>query len=231
MQKIPLVGIFCYYASMKKVSFHIVTLFPEIIRAYAAESILKRAGEKKHISIVAINPRDYTKDKHHKVDDRSYGGGPGMVLKPEPILRSLEKLLSKKGGKAAVFILSPRGEQFTNAHAAKIAKKYSEIILISGRYEGIDARVKKILKAKEISVGPYVVTGGELPALIVVDAIARHIPGVLGKEESLEEKRTTAKEIYTRPEVLMYKGKKYKVPAVLLSGNHAKIEEWKRGKK
>ena len=216
---------------MKKISFHIVTLFPEIIRAYAKESILKRAQENKYISISTINPRDYTKDKHHIVDARSYGGGPGMVLKPEPILASLEKTLAKKKTQTAVFILSPRGKQFTNTHALQIAKKYSQIVLISGRYEGIDARVKKILKAKEISVGPYVVTGGELPALLVVDAIARQIPGVLGKQESLEEKRITAKEIYTRPEVLTYKKKKYKVPSVLLSGNHAKIEEWKRGKK
>ena len=159
-----------------------------------------------------------------------------MVLKAEPILKSVEAAL--KGGrkqargskKIKIIILSPRGKQFTNAMAAMLAKKNDTLVLIAGRYEGIDARVKKILRAEEISVGPYVLTGGELPALTVLDAIARHIPGVLGKHESLEENRLAAGEVYTRPEVLVYKKKSHKVPKVLLTGHHRKIEEWK-GKK
>jgi len=215
---------------------HIISLFPDSIHAYLGESILKRARERKLLVVSVWNPRDYTADKHRKADDRPFGGGPGMVLKAEPILKSVEAAL--KGGrkqvrgskKIKIIILSPRGKQFTNAMAAMLAKKNDTLVLIAGRYEGIDARVKKILRAEEISVGPYVLTGGELPALTVLDAIARHIPGVLGKHESLEENRLAAGEVYTRPEVLVYKKKSHKVPKVLLTGHHRKIEEWK-GKK
>lgn len=126
-----------------------------------------------------------------------------------------------------MYILSPAGQQFTNATAAKVAKQKREVVLICGRYEGIDARVKKILGAQEISVGPYVLTGGELPAMIIIDAVARQLPGVLGKEESREECRISSSEVYTRPEILSWKRKNYQVPGVLLSGNPKKIEEWK----
>ena len=154
-----------------------------------------------------------------------------MVLRAEPILRAFSKAQSSKlvAQSVEVILLSPSGKQFTNAEAEKLSKK-KNIIFISGRYEGIDARVKKILKAKEYSVGPYVLTGGELPALTMIDAISRRIPGVLGKLESLEENRISTSEIYTRPEVLVWQKKKYKVPKVLLEGNHKKIEEWKRGR-
>ena len=134
----------------------------------------------------------------------------------------------KKKGK--VIILSPRGKQFTNTDAKKFASFRGDIVLISGRYEGIDARVKKILKAEEISVGPYVLTGGELPAMVLIDAISRQIKGVLGNEGSVEETRIASGEVYTRPEVLVYKKKKYTVPKVLISGNHKKIDEWREGK-
>ena len=216
--------------AQKKHAFHIVTLFPELVEGYLSHSILKRGMEKKLFSARAINPRDFAMDKHHKADDRPYGGGPGMVLKAEPILRAVESL-KLKNKKAKFLIMSPRGTQFTNAHAKKLVKTHSDIVLIAGHYEGIDARVKKILKAEEISIGPYTVTGGEMPALMVVDACARQIEGVLGKFESLEESRVTGDESYTRPEVLIWKKKKYPVPKVLKSGNHAEIEKWKKGGK
>jgi tRNA (guanine37-N1)-methyltransferase len=216
-------------AKPKAINFHIVTLFPELAESYLSHSILKRAIEKKVFAAHAVNPRDFTTDKHHKADDRPYGGGPGMVLKPEPILRAVESL-KLKNKKAKYLIMSPRGKEFTNDYAKKLAKSYTDIVLIAGHYEGIDTRVKKILKAEEISVGPYTVTGGEMPALIILDATARQIPGVLGTFESLEDERVSSGEMYTRPEVLDWKKKKYVVPKILKSGNHAEIEKWKQGK-
>lgn len=153
-----------------------------------------------------------------------------MVLRAEPLLKAVEKVTKKLTKKPKIIIFTPSGKQFDNGMAAKLAKE-KDIILIAGRYEGLDARVGKILKAQEISIGPYVLTGGELPALVVMDAVARQIPGVLGKLESLEESRTASPEVYTRPEVLIYKKKKYRVPKVLFSGDHKKIEEWKQSKK
>lgn len=198
-----------------------------MIRAYTDESILKRAQEKKLIAVAAVNPREYTKDKHRKVDDRAYGGGPGMVMLAEPLLRATEKL-KLKGKKRKVIMLSPTGKQFTNELAKKWAKQYSDIVFICGRYEGVDDRVRKILKAEEVTVGPYVLTGGELPALTIADAVARQLSGVLGKGESIEENRTASPRTYTRPEVLTWKKKNYKVPKVLTMGNHKDIEEWRK---
>lgn len=147
-----------------------------------------------------------------------------MVLRPEPILRAIEKAVGKK--KAEIIFFSTDGVQFDEPMAKKLSKK-KDIILICGHYEGIDARVEKILKAKKVSVGPYVLTGGELPAATMIDAIARFVPGVLGKAESLEASRVSSPEVYTRPEALVWKKKKYLVPKVLLSGHHAKIDAWK----
>ncbi len=200
-----------------------------MINSYIGESILKRAGEKKLVSFEVKNIRDYTTDKHGKVDERPYGGGPGMVMTPEPILRAFGKLKLKKGGKVKVIQLSPSGKLFDNATAKKMAKMYTDIVFVCGRYEGVDDRVRKILKADEYSIGPYTLTGGELPALAMTDAIARQIPGVLGKGESVEENRIASPRVYTRPETLVYKGKKHKVPAVLLGGDHKKIDEWRKG--
>ncbi len=154
-----------------------------------------------------------------------------MVMRAEPVLKAIEKAISKIKDKKKVKIInfSPSGKKFTTEYAKNSVKKYTDIILISGRYEGIDARVKKIFKAEDISVGDFVLTGGELPAMILIDCMSRQIKGVLGKFESLEEERVSSSEFYTRPEVLNYKGKNYKVPKVLLSGNHKLIEEWKRG--
>ena len=190
--------------------------------------MLWKAQKDKKIKVSLINFRKFALDKHKRADDRPFGGGPGMVLKAEPILRAIAKLKTQSAKpKVKILITSPRGKQFTNELANKWAKKYKELVVIAGHYEGIDARVKKILKAEEISVGPYTLTGGELPALVIVDAITRQISGVLGKEESLEEKRVASGEVYTRPELLKFKGKSYKVPKVLLSGHHKKIEFWR----
>lgn len=227
------------------VNFHVITLFPEVCRAYTDASVLGRAqktdkgkGAKvrgKKISVNYYNPRDFTSDKHHQTDDRPYGGGPGMVMKAEPILKAWGKAvgrkLKNKSGKSKVktLLMSPRGKKFDQAMAKELAKKYENIVLISGRYEGIDARVQKILTAEEVSVGDYVLTGGELPALTIVDAIAREVPGVLGTLESLEDKRPTNGETYTRPEVLLYKKKKYAVPEILIKGDHKAIDSWRGG--
>ncbi len=211
-------------------TFHIITIFPEMFRSYVDESILARAQKKKLINIKVYNPRDFTKDKHRSVDDKPYGGGPGMVMQAEPILKAALKARGRKKN-VKVIMFSPSGKQFTNAYARALNKKYKDVILISGRYEGIDSRVKKALRAEEVSIGPYVLTGGEVPAMIVVDAVSRQIPGVLGHAESLEEKRVASSEMYTRPEVIKHKGKNYKVPKVLLSGDHKRIEEWRNSKK
>lgn len=221
--------------------FHIVTLFPKAFDSYLGESILKRALEDKKIKVSFYNPRDFVRDKHRRIDRPPYAGGPGMVIQAEPVIRAIE---SVKKPKAKIIFLSPSGKQFDNTYASKIAKKYKDIIIICGRYEGIDARVKKVFSAKEggsaspgggkvdeISVGPFVLTGGELPAMIILDVMARQIPGVLGNFDSLEERRVSSSEVYTRPEVFIYKGKKYRVPKVLLSGHRAKIEEWKKRSK
>lgn len=220
--------------------FHVITLFPEVCKTYTDSSVLGRAqktdkgkGAKvrgKKIEVSYYNPRDFSKNKHKKVDDKPYGGGPGMVMYAEPILRAWEKAVGRKKDqkKIKTLIMSPRGVTFDTAYAKKLAGKYEHIVLISGRYEGIDSRVKKILKAEEVSVGEYVLTGGELPALSIIDSVSRQVPGVLGTFESLEEERTSSGLMYTRPESLVYKGKKYDVPGVFLSGNHAHIEQYRR---
>lgn len=207
--------------------FHIITIFPEMFDSYLKESIIGRAIKNKHITVKFYNPWDFCEPKR-RVDDRPYGGGPGMVLRPELFLKAFSKIRIKNKNKTKIIIFSTAGKKFDTAYAKKSAKKYTDIILISGRYEGIDARVQKILKAEEISVGDYVLTGGELPAMILIDSISRQIPGVLGKYESLEEERVSSSQVYTRPEVLKYKNKTYKVPKVLLSGHRAKIDKWKK---
>lgn len=207
------------------IHFHIVTLFPESIEPYLKSSIIGRAQAAKKIKISYYDPKKFTRDKYGRVDRRPYGGGPGMVLEPDAILRAVDKAVGKR--KAEIIFFSTDGKQFDEGAAQKLSKK-KDIVFICGHYEGVDARVQKILKAKKISVGPYVLTGGELPAATVIDAVARFVPGTLGKAESLERSRVSSPEVYTRPEVLVWKKKKYKVPEVLLSGHHAKIEEWKK---
>ena len=219
-------------------SFHIITIFPKSLKEYFNSSILGRALKNKKIEINLHNLRDYTQDKHKKTDDKPYGGGPGMILKLEPIVKAISKIKSKISNLLAdktglenskIILFSPSGKQFTQKMAKNWTKKYNNLILICGRYEGVDARVKKILRAEEISVGPYILTGGELPAAVIVDAVARHIPSVLGKEESLEEEREISGfPVYTKPEVFEYQGKKYSVPKILLSGHHKKIKNWRK---
>lgn len=210
-------------------TFHIITLFPNAFDSYINESIIERAVKSKKIKIKFYNPRDYTKDKHRRVDQKPYGGGPGMVIESQSVLKAVEKAIGRKK-KAKIIFLAPNGKQFDNSYAKKLSKTHKDIVIISGRYEGVDARVRKILKAEVVTVGPYVLTGGELPAMVILDAVSRQIKGVLGNIGSIEEERIASKDVYTRPEVLRYKGKNYRVPKVLLSGHHEKIDEW-RGKK
>jgi tRNA (guanine37-N1)-methyltransferase len=207
--------------------FHVVTLFPGAFDSYLGESIVKRAIEDKKIRVSFYNPRSFTKDKWARVDRRPYGGGPGMVLEAESILKAVAKAVGKKKGRTKIVFFAPHGKQFDTKQSQKYASSYDHVVLICGRYEGIDARVQKVLKAEVVTVGPYTLTGGELPAMILIDAVTRRLPGVLGNEASIEERRQASPEVYTRPEVLVWKGKKYRVPKVLLSGDHKKIEAWK----
>lgn len=211
------------------VNFHVVTLFPETIEAYTSASILGRAQKEKKFSVKTYQMRDFVTNKWGKVDERPYGGGPGMVIQAEPVIRAVEKI--KKGKKKVkVIITSAGGKPLTNAYAKSLLKN-KDVIIVCGRYEGIDARAKAALKAEEVSVGDYILTGGEVPALAIIDATARQIPGVLGRFESLEESRVASHDTYTRPEVFKIKGKSYRVPKVLLSGNHAQMDAWKEKKR
>lgn len=219
---------------LQPVRFHVITIFPDMFQSYFAESIISRAIENKLIEINTYALREYTVDKHRRVDGKPYGGGPGMVMWVDPLIRCMsvidKKLARKKDIKKLVVMFNPGGDMFTNSIAKKVVigkTGYTDIVFICGRYEGIDARVKKILKAREWSIGPYVLTGGELPAMVCIDAITRQIKGVLNDIDSLEENRTASHEIYARPEVYEYKSKKYRVPKVLLSGNHKLIEVWR----
>lgn len=214
--------------------FDLLTIFPKIFDSYINESIIRRAQGNGFIKIQAHNIRDYTTDKHKKVDDKVYGGGPGMVMKVEPIYRAVEKIKgnpsasSGRKRKSRVILFSTRGKKFDNAIAKRLSK-YDQLILICGRYEGVDERVAKYVADEEISIGDYVLSGGELPALVLLDAVSRQIPGVLGKMASLEEIKGSY-EVYTRPEIFEpKKGKKWKVPKVLTTGHHKKIDQ-ERGK-
>ena len=242
--------------------FHILTIFPHILDSYVNESILRRAQQRKLITIKTHHIRDYATDKHHTTDDKPYGGGAGMVMMAEPILRAFGALKLKtqnsklknasqksKVPKTKVVILSAKGKQFTQKMAYDWSKKYDQLVLISGRYEGIDERVKIILKADEVSIGPYVTTDGDVAAMVLISSVARLLPGVIRLESLAEESHwhkllnkeiqskpttyqlqpTTSLEYphYTRPEVIVWQGKRYRVPKVLLSGDHRKIATWR----
>ena len=221
--------------------------------SYVNESILGRAIKNKKIKITFVNPRKFVTGKYKKVwpdgnisqqvDDRPYAGGPGMVMRAEPIIKAVESVTKKiiKNKKSNFLIINfiPSAEKFNTKIAKTFSKKYTDIIMICGRYEGIDARVDKILKTRKLSIGDYVLTGGEIPAMILIDSISRQIEGVLGNFDSREEERVSSSEVYTRPEVIIWppspkasagRGKKYSVPKVLLSGNHKDIENWKKSK-
>jgi tRNA (guanine37-N1)-methyltransferase len=206
--------------------FAILTLFPEAVEAYARSSILGLAAEKGKVRIQLIDFRDFTRDRHRTVDDRPFGGGPGMVLKPEPIVECVE-WLEREHGTFEKIALCPTGTTFRQAHAERLAH-VERILLLCGRYEGFDARVLTQLEFHEFSVGDFVVAGGELPALAITEAVARLIPGVLGDERSALEDSFGASGTfdhphYTRPRV--YRGEA--VPDVLLSGDHAAIARWR----
>lgn len=208
--------------------FDILTIFPEIFRSYFDESIIKRAIEANLIKIHIHDIREYSKDKHKKVDDIPFGGGAGMVMTPQPIADCLQAI--KKHNSGPVIYLSPQGQRFTQSKAEKFAKQ-QEIILLCGRYEGIDQRIIDLFVDQEISIGDFVLTGGELPAMTILDAVARLIPGVLGKDASHEQdsfskafKRKKEYPHYTRPQEFLG----LEVPEVLLSGHHAEIEKWRK---
>lgn len=207
--------------------FHIITLFPEMFESYLSTSIIGRALLDKKIKVSFYNPRDFTKNSHRRIDQKPYGGGPGMVIEAEPTIKAVEKAIGKKKDVKVIFFATS-GVDFTNKRARKYSKNYKHIVLICGHYEGMDARVRKVFMAEEVSIGPYILTGGELPALIVLDSVTRQISGVLGNACSLEENRVANSDVYTRPETITYKGRKYTVPSILLSGDHKKIEEWKK---
>ena len=208
----------------------VVTLFPDFFRWPLTHSILKRAEAAKKVAFHLHNPRDFTEDRHRTVDEKPFGGGAGMVLKPEPVFRCVESIR----GKGWVILLSPRGKPFTQEQAARLSKK-KHLILLAGHYEGVDERIGKRLVDEEISVGDFVTMGGEAPALCLIESVVRLIPGVLGNPHSLKEEsfasagngfsgKTLEFPQYTRPQ--LFRG--MKVPAVLLSGNHQAIEAWRK---
>ena len=207
--------------------FDIITIFPEIIKPYLSKGLLNRAQKSKKIRINVHDLRDYTKDRHRKVDDKAFGGGLGMVMKVDPIYRAVKKISEK--GKVIVF--TPRGKKFNQKVATQLAKA-DQLIFICGRYEGIDERVSKKIADIELSIGDYVLMGGEIPALAVIETVSRLVPGVIGKDQFLQERKSKSGFIegpqYTRPEVFSpKKGVNWKVPKVLVFGDHKKIKEYK----
>lgn len=225
-------------------TFDIITLFPESVSSYIRTSLLERAAKKKLLRIRAVNLRDFAEGRHKTTDLPPYGGGPGMVLKPEPIWRAVQKSRSidykTRNKKTRIILFSLRGKKLTQKEAKRLAR-YDHLIFICGRYEGVDERVAKYLADEEISIGDYVLSGGELPALVTIEAVARNIKGFLGKTESLEDIKGSYP-VYTRPPVFKTKNlavragkkgkmKEMKVPKVLMSGNHAAIKKWRNSVK
>ncbi|PJE58433.1 MAG: tRNA (guanosine(37)-N1)-methyltransferase TrmD [Candidatus Portnoybacteria bacterium CG10_big_fil_rev_8_21_14_0_10_36_7] len=234
--------------------FDIITIFPKILDSYINESILGRAQKKKFIKIKTHDLRKWADGKHKKVDDKPYGGGPGMLFKVEPIYKAVQSLVKNKLGKTGqssrrktkIILMSAKGKTF-NQQIAKQLVKYERLVFICGRYEGVDERVAKHIAHMELSVGNYVLAGGELPAIMVVEAVSRLISGVLGKmeslgEESFDNKISSSNGLienslveypqYTRPEIFSSNKKtKWRVPKILISGNHKKIKEWRDSKR
>jgi tRNA (guanine37-N1)-methyltransferase len=206
--------------------FEVFTLLPEVFPPYLESSILQRARQRGLIDVHVHNIRDYTHDKHHTTDDTPYGGGGGMVMKPEPVFEAVESVLAQPNS-IPVILLTPQGRVFTQLVAEELSR-HERIALLCGRYEGVDERIREHLVTDEISVGDYVLTGGELPALLVIDAVSRLIPGVLGDPTGAEDDSHSMGLLeyphYTKPSE--FRG--WKVPEVLLSGDHGKIEKWRR---
>ena len=208
-------------------NFYVMTLFPEMILQGVSTSITGRAIAKGAISVEAVNIRDYTKEKHGHVDDAPYGGGAGMVMQAQPICDCFQALVSRIAKRPRVIYLTPQGKVFTQQMAAEYAKE-ENLIFLCGHYEGVDERALEILGTENVSIGDYVLTGGELPAMVMIDCISRLVPGVLGKDESadIESFHDNLLEYpqYTRPEVY----EERRVPEILLSGHHANVEKWRR---
>lgn len=211
--------------------FDFVSLFPESFASYLGVSMLNRAREDGIVSFGFSNPRDFTTDRHRTADDTPYGGGAGMIMKPEPIFSCVEDLLGQGGvsrERTRVILFSAKGKRFSQKDARRLASDYGRIILIAGRYEGVDERVAEHLVDEEFRIGDYVLTGGELPSMVVADAVIRLLPGVLGNEESAETESHSEEGVleypqYTKPED--FRG--WRVPDVLLSGHHAEIAKWR----
>jgi tRNA (guanine37-N1)-methyltransferase len=209
------------------VRFDIVTIFPRMIEAALGEGILARAIQRELLTVRARDLREFTDDRHRTVDDVPYGGGPGMVLKPEPLFRAVEAIERESGIPQAVVLVSPHGRRFSQAEAARFAT-LDRVVILCGRYEGIDDRVRENLATDEVSLGDYVLSGGELPALVIVDAVARLIPGVVGDEDSVAGDSFSRGILdfphFTRPAAF----RDWKVPDVLVSGHHGEIRKWRK---
>ncbi len=207
--------------------FDIVTIFPQMVRAPLAEGIIGRAIERGLVDVTVHDLRDFTTDRHRVVDDVPFGGGPGMVLKPEPLFRALERIRTQRGAPAAVVLTSPDGTRLTHAVAQRL-RHLGHVAILCGRYEGVDERVRRHLATEEISIGDYVLSGGELPALVILDAVARLVPGVVGDGQSVARDSFATGLLdfpqYTRP--AEFDG--MAVPPVLVSGHHGEIERWRR---
>ena len=207
--------------------FDIVTIFPRMVEAGVAEGVIARGIERGLLDIEVHDLRDFTTDRHRSVDDVPFGGGPGMVMKPEPVARAVEAIRAKRGDPDTVVLLSPQGRRFTQAEAARMSG-LRHVALLCGRYEGLDERIRTLVATEELSIGDYVLSGGELPALVIVDAISRLVPGVVGDARSVEQDSFSRGLLdyphYTRP--AEFSG--LKVPDVLLSGHHEQVRRWRR---
>jgi len=207
--------------------FDIVTIFPRMVEAGLAEGIVARGIERGLLDVKVHDLRDHTTDRHRTVDDVPYGGGPGMVMKPEPLARAVERIRESRGVPSAVILLSPQGVRFTQAGAVRLSS-LAHVVLLCGRYEGMDERVRELIATEELSIGDFVLSGGELAALVIVDAVSRLVPGVVGDAQSVESDSFSRGLLdcphYTRPSE--FEGRK--VPDVLLSGHHAEVRRWRK---
>lgn len=208
----------------------VLTIFPRLVECALSEGVVARAREQGVIEVVAHDLRDYTDDRHRSVDDVPFGGGPGMVMKAEPIARAIEQVATRRGTASAVILMTPQGRVLTHAEAERFSRM-DRLVVICGRYEGVDERVTEAFVTDEVAIGDYVLTGGELPALVLIDAVARLVPGVVGDAASVAQDSFVEGLLdcphYTRPSV--WRGRP--VPDVLLSGHHAEIERWRRNER
>jgi tRNA (guanine37-N1)-methyltransferase len=207
--------------------FDVVTIFPRMVEAGLAEGVVSRGIERKVLDVAVHDLRDYTTDRHRSVDDVPYGGGPGMVMKPEPLARAVDDIRARRGAPEAIILLTPQGRRFAQDEAARLSR-LGHIALLCGRYEGIDERVRTLVATEELSIGDYVLSGGELAALVVIDAVSRLVPGVVGDADSVEQDSFSRGLLdhphYTRPAEFAGQA----VPDVLLSGHHAEVRRWRK---